>query len=326
MDILDILAEDVKMVIYRPSLREITGSVNAAILLSQMLYYAKISDNNFYKFKLPCKHRLYKEGDSWCEELGFSKTEFETALKALKELDFVSTKTTIDRLTFYSVKYDEINKALVNIKPRFTKILNPDLRKSQTDIYENIKTGSTKILKQDLEHISENYTENYSENLNLRDEKISSRQNENLNSDETKKEKSKLAKNKTQDFSTIELPEFIDRELWVDFCAHRKAKRAPLTDIAVKRLLADFEKWHADGIDCNAAINETLKNGYQGIFKPKEQAISTRGGYRRGGEASADVLKRARELSEQMDALGDSGFYSLENQNDDEILLVEEIK
>jgi len=40
----------------------------------------KSDDGSFYKFTKPApKHPQYKQGDSWCEELGFSKDEFDTA-------------------------------------------------------------------------------------------------------------------------------------------------------------------------------------------------------------------------------------------------------
>ena len=37
----------------------------------------------FYKFNGSCNHSLYREGDSWEEELGFSEKEFKTVKKNL---------------------------------------------------------------------------------------------------------------------------------------------------------------------------------------------------------------------------------------------------
>jgi len=37
----------------------------------------------FYKFKEPCKHNAYRPGDSWTEELGFSRAEFDNAMKII---------------------------------------------------------------------------------------------------------------------------------------------------------------------------------------------------------------------------------------------------
>lgn len=264
MDILDVLAEDAVIVMYRPSLKEITGSVNSAILLSQMLYYAKITDNNFYKFKMPCKHRLYKEGDSWCEVLGFSKFEFENALKALKDKELVSVKTTIDRLTFYSLDYDKIKALLVNIETRFRKSEKVDLGKSRNSTYINLKTISSKVEKLDLDSYTKNYSKNYSKNLhNIGDEKSSL--------DNSKKTDTKTkSKKATKDFKEIDLPSYIDKETWNDFVEHRRQIKKPLTELAVKRLFLDFEKWNKKGLDVNSAINQSIANGYQGVFEPKQ--------------------------------------------------------
>lgn len=70
--------------LYRPELNEITGSVNATLLLQQIIYWwQKNGGKEFYKFKEPCNHRLYQKGDSWCEELGFTKRNFDTAIKTI---------------------------------------------------------------------------------------------------------------------------------------------------------------------------------------------------------------------------------------------------
>lgn len=84
IDILALLAEDRDLVSYRKSLRKLTGSVTSAILLQQVLYwFTRQGYQTFYKFKEPCNHKLYKPGDSWTEELGFSKREFDGALKRI---------------------------------------------------------------------------------------------------------------------------------------------------------------------------------------------------------------------------------------------------
>lgn len=81
-----ILAE--RAILYRPRLKLLTGNINAAILLSQVNYWwFERQQTAFYKFAAPCNHKLYKTGDSWREELGFTRTELETALK------YIGTKT-----------------------------------------------------------------------------------------------------------------------------------------------------------------------------------------------------------------------------------------
>lgn len=91
VDLLKIFADDKRLVVYRPQWRAITGSVTATILLQQILFHwDKSGQRPFYKFKEPCldahgriTHNLYRPGDSWVEELGFSRAEFDTAIKKI---------------------------------------------------------------------------------------------------------------------------------------------------------------------------------------------------------------------------------------------------
>lgn len=79
---LQLLAEDRSLVNYRPNFARLTGSVTAAVLLQQIFFrWTHHGREPFFKFKEPCSHDEYREGDSWCEELAFTKHEFDGALK-----------------------------------------------------------------------------------------------------------------------------------------------------------------------------------------------------------------------------------------------------
>jgi hypothetical protein len=69
-----------ELVVYRPTFGKLTGSVTAGILLERIRYYAKGKNyDEFYKFNSICSHKDYRKGDSWEEELGFTRFEFEGA-------------------------------------------------------------------------------------------------------------------------------------------------------------------------------------------------------------------------------------------------------
>jgi hypothetical protein len=51
--------------------------------MQQLDYWFDKKPDNFYKFKEPCGHEMYVEGDSWCEELGFSAEEFDQAFSKI---------------------------------------------------------------------------------------------------------------------------------------------------------------------------------------------------------------------------------------------------
>lgn len=151
---LETLAEDSRMISYRPTFRKIAGSVTAAILLQQILY--RWSNNGckpFYKYKEACDADDYRPGDSWCEELAFSRDEFDGALKrigqkvsrkVLKDNDSLVWYWTMqDRKTWYELNYPALRKAVF---PVYVNRKNPDTKtgKAALDLpYTKITTKKT---------------------------------------------------------------------------------------------------------------------------------------------------------------------------------------
>lgn len=69
---------------FRPKFKQIFGSTNAAIFIERVRHWFEENHYEpFYKFFEPCSHELYREGDSWLEELGFSYEEASTVLKKI---------------------------------------------------------------------------------------------------------------------------------------------------------------------------------------------------------------------------------------------------
>ncbi|WP_299466410.1 hypothetical protein [uncultured Microscilla sp.] len=64
---------------YVKELRDLTGSINAAILMQQLDYYFICRPRGFYKFSQPSGHPEYRKGDSWVETLNFSFKEYKGA-------------------------------------------------------------------------------------------------------------------------------------------------------------------------------------------------------------------------------------------------------
>lgn len=154
-DPIAILSEDKERISYRPRLNEITGSVIATILLQQMLYWWwKSGRQPFYKFATACSHPLYKAGDSWQEELGISRAEFETALKKIgRKINRHSSKTEAlgDALVLYWVGFDrvtyyEINEAL--LAEKLAEIYSTE-RNAGNSHYGSRNAGKSHYLMQD---------------------------------------------------------------------------------------------------------------------------------------------------------------------------------
>jgi hypothetical protein len=64
-----------------------------------------------------------------------------------------------------------------------------------------------------------------------------------------------------------ELPDFIDAELWQHYEQHRKEIRKPLKPTTTIFILKKMARFHKAGLDVNACIEQTLENGWQGIFE-----------------------------------------------------------
>lgn len=126
-DWLALLADDKEMVAYRPRWNVLTGGVMATIFLQQVVYWwVRAGRKPFFKFAGPCKHRAYRAGDSWREELGFSRRELETARKGVGvrtkgNLDgaaLVSYWVDVGHKTWYALNEGVLLKGLERVYPQ----------------------------------------------------------------------------------------------------------------------------------------------------------------------------------------------------------------
>lgn len=224
---IELLAKDKDVILYRKELNIITGSVTATILLQQIIYrFVNNGNKPFYKFIEPCGHEKYTKGDSWCEELGFTRKEFLTAIKKLEDAGLVSKKTNMQRLTFYTLNLGDLDKALKGI-------------------YVNAKRGFIKMPKGDLDYID---TENTTENTT--DIKKIYKKSSNL-VDELEKE--------------IELTPKA-KEILSDFIEYRKNIKKPVKTIQpLKIFLNEIRTIYKSGFDVKEAIELMKSNEWQSI-------------------------------------------------------------
>lgn len=160
-----IIANDKNIIPYRKELNLITGGALESIFLAQLLYWYEVNDcNEFFKFREPCEHSLYKEGDSWVEELGFSIKIIDRIIKVFKDKGFLTTRTTMDRVTYYALNIELINELLESIyentKTAFTKMPKGELRKPPKGNYETAKRGTS---NKNNKNSSRDYFRDYSE-------------------------------------------------------------------------------------------------------------------------------------------------------------------
>lgn len=165
---------------YLKEFRPYCGSVTATMVMSQLDQHFATTGDGFYKFLEPCPgHHIYKDGDSWVEELGFSKDEFRIAFDKIgkrytskKEYDesvdkfdgkyYCSYHDKISGLTHYfrdhekvdaiidrvidGLQYEPVDRqtqSTVNRQTQSTEIDKLDLRKSINSISNNSSTKTT---------------------------------------------------------------------------------------------------------------------------------------------------------------------------------------
>lgn len=85
------------------------------------------------------------------------------------------------------------------------------------------------------------------------------------------KDKAQPKKPVASEENTIVLPDWLPEELWKEFKQHRKEIKKPMTLLAQKKTIAQLEKMRANGQDITSVINQSIANGWQGIFELKSQ-------------------------------------------------------
>jgi hypothetical protein len=183
---------------YIPAIRMLTGSTNAAILFQQLNFRFEKKPSGFYKFQSPPAqpHDKYRAGDSWTEELMFSKEEFRTAFDKIgvryftktdylnaankfekdgKEQFFCSYFDKIRQMTFYFKNTALINSALKKLgidcapKPAplpLPKQEKPNLGIDNSDLPKSHNYSFDKLTNPIPNIETKNTTENTSKNNN----------------------------------------------------------------------------------------------------------------------------------------------------------------
>ena len=64
----------------------------------------------------------------------------------------------------------------------------------------------------------------------------------------------------------IEIPDWIDRELWDGFLEVRKQQKAAPTKYALSLIIKDLEKFKAAGDDPNDILKRSITNSWKGVF------------------------------------------------------------
>ena len=83
----------------------------------------------------------------------------------------------------------------------------------------------------------------------------------------------------------INLPDFIDAELFANFIQHRKEIKKPLTPHARDLIIKKLSDFNSRGLDANKALENSIINGWQGVFEPR--------GYKNNYQKNSDLSNTA---------------------------------
>ncbi|WP_448213522.1 replication protein [Colwellia sp. MEBiC06753] len=79
--------------------------------------------------------------------------------------------------------------------------------------------------------------------------------------------KTKVKNNKDVEISNLVLPDFLTNTLWQQFVEHRKQMKSPLTEHAQQLAINKLIALHQQGQSIEAVINQSILNGYKGLFE-----------------------------------------------------------
>lgn len=106
------------------------------------------------------------------------------------------------------------------------------------------------------------------------------------------------------DASSIDLPDWLDREDWQSWVADRKARKKPVTEEGAKRQIQQLAGYRGEGHQPGAVIANSIAGGYQGLFPPRAQARASPPGRAQQNE---DWMKKL--WSDSQPAIHDLGTF-----------------
>lgn len=290
------------VLIYRKDLNAITGGVIGSIMLGQLIYWAAKNDYKpFYKFIQPCGHALYKEGDSWAEELGIDDKTISRNFKKFEELGILTRKTDLNRLTWHTIN-KEILDELLKEKLSLAKTPNGGLYdKAPNRVASKTPNGDLYTYTENTAKTTTNTTFSADENSQF----ASSENSQNVKSEGEKAVNNFLYGNSWDNRWLLprDKPPFISDEVWADYCAFKRERGQKVVKTQLKAFLAQLEKAHNLGVDVNARIIECISKGYASpVLEPRANetnAKSKKGANTESLNASFDEWLNKYHANEQ---------------------------
>ena len=247
----------------QPSLAMAIG-LNEAIFLQQLHYWMGASRHHH-----DGKKWVYNTYSDWLLQLKYlSLPTLKRTIKSLKDRGLLSVerfdKLRSNQVNYYAINYDVLAIIEANISQAIDSIDRLKMSQSSSSNCTNAVAQNEPIhqLKMSQSPLAQNepmLTREYQETTQeITKEKAVE-----------KKEKPKFSFEQALSF---ELPEGVDRNLWIAYIEMRQAMKKMPTQKAVELAISDLAKWGFE--KANQSLKNSITSNWTGLFEPK-QAVQT---------------------------------------------------
>lgn len=75
------------------------------------------------------------------------------------------------------------------------------------------------------------------------------------------------------DMRSVELPNFINPQVWIKYCDYKAERKEKLTQTGIQAKFSEWKKWHDEGVNINECIETAMANEWRGVFKPTKKGL-----------------------------------------------------
>ncbi|WP_010117385.1 hypothetical protein [Acinetobacter sp. P8-3-8] len=247
----------------QPSLAMAIG-LNEAIFLQQLHYWlgaSRLHKNN--------QKWIYNTYPEWLLQLKYmSLATLKRTIKSLKDQKLIHVerfdKKRSNQVNYYSIDYNVLGIIEQNITQAIDSIDQLKMSQSSSSnctnaVAQNEPVDQLKMSQSPLAQNEPMLTREYQETTQeITQENISE-----------KKPKNKFS---LDDACKVDLPEGVQRELWIAYVEMRHSMKKPPTQKAIQLALSDLTKWGSE--KANQSLKNSITSNWIGLFEPK-QAVQT---------------------------------------------------
>lgn len=248
----------------QPSLAMAIG-LNEAIFLQQLHYWMGASRHHHNG-----KKWVYNTYSDWLLQLKYlSLPTLKRTIKSLKDRGLLSVerfdKLRSNQVNYYTINYDVLAIIESNIAQAIDSIDQLKMSQSSSSNCTNASAQNEPIdkIKMSQSPLAQN------EPILTREYQQTTHETTQEKKDVGKKTKSKFSLEQALNF---ELPEGIDRSLWIAYIEMRHAMKKMPTQKAVELAIGDLTKWGYE--KANQSLKNSITSNWIGLFEPK-QAVQT---------------------------------------------------